>query len=118
MPTYLLSICFPPDAQQPPPAELEAIMMEMSAVGAAMVEQGVWVFAGGLHDQSSSTVVVNADDELQLTDGPYIESKEQIGGITIIEVEDLDAAIGWAQRQSEAARLPIEIRPFTHADAR
>ncbi len=118
MPTYLLSICYPADAVSPPPAELEAIMVRMNAVGHAMVEQGVWIFAGGLHDQSISTTVVDRDGELVITDGPYLESKEQIGGITIIEVEDLDAAIGWARQQSAAAGLPIEVRPFTHADTR
>lgn len=118
MPTYLLSVCYPADAQQPPPAELEAIMTRMTAVGNAMVNAGVWIFSGGLHDQSTATMVVDSDGELSLTDGPYIESKEQIGGISIIEAADLDEAIAWAQQQSAAAGIPIEVRPFMHATSR
>ncbi len=117
MPMYLLSVCYPADAHQPAPAELEHIMIKMGAIGNAMVEAGVWVFAGGLHDQSSSVTVRDQADELLLTDGPHLESQEQIGGITIIDVADLDAAIGWAQQQSAATGTPIEVRPFMHATA-
>ena len=115
---YLLSVCYPADLQAPEPAVLEQIMVQMNAVGTAMVEQGVWVFAGGLHDQTTATTVVDTDGELVLTDGPFIESKEQIGGITIIEVADLDEAIAWAKRQSAASGTPIEVRPFMHATSR
>ena len=114
---YLLSVCYPADAQAPAPAELEKIMLNMSAVGEAMVNAGVWVFAGGLHDQSSAMTVRCQADELLLTDGPYLESKEQIGGITIIDVADIDEAIGWAKQQSAATGTPIEVRPFVHATA-
>jgi len=118
MPMYQLSVCYPADLQQPPPAELEKIMVEMNKVGSAMVDQGVWVFAGGLHDQASATTVVDRAGELELTDGPFIESKEQSGGITIIDVADLDEAIDWARRQSAASGTPIEVRPFIYGRSR
>jgi len=118
MTMYQLSICYPADAQQPPPEKLELIMIQMNRVGAAMTEQGVWVFGGGLHDPSTATTVVDNAGEVLLTDGPFIESKEQIGGITIIEVDDLDAAIDWAQQQSAAAGVPVEVRPFIYGSCR
>ena len=118
MTMYQLSICYPADAQQPPPDALEQIMGEMKAIESAMTERGVWIFGGGLHDASTATVVVDRAGELELTDGPFIEAKEQIGGITIIEAEDLDEAIGWARRQSAAAGVPVEVRPFIHGSRR
>ncbi|MDO9484696.1 MAG: YciI family protein [Actinomycetota bacterium] len=118
MPMYQLSICYPADAQQPPPAELEQIMVEMNKVGTAMEQSNVWVFGGGLHDVSTATTVREIDGELLLTDGPFIEAKEQIGGITIIEAADLDEAINWARQQSAAAGVPVEVRPFIYGNCR
>ena len=118
MPMYLLSVCYPAGLQAPEPEVLEQIMIEMNAVGTAMVEQGVWVFAGGLHDQTTATTVVDHNGELTLSDGPFIASKEQIGGVTIIDVAGLDETIGWARRQSAASGTPIEVRPFIYATSR
>ncbi len=115
MPLYLLSVCYPADATQPSPDALEKIMRDVSAVGDEMVAQGVWVFSGGLSDASTATTVLEADGEPVITDGPFIEAKEQIGGFTILEVADLDEAIVWARKQSHATTTPIEIRPFAHA---
>ena len=87
----------------------------MTRVGALSVEMqtaGVWVFGGGLHDSSTATVVRDVDGEVTLTDGPFIESKEQIGGITIIDVPDLDAALAWGAKKAAAIGVPIEVRPF------
>jgi hypothetical protein len=78
---------------------------------------GVWVFAGGLHPPSTATVVRSVDGEVITTDGPFAETKEQLGGFWIIEVEDLDAALGWAAKGTVACRLPIEVRPFWSNDA-
>jgi hypothetical protein len=112
VPTYLLSVCYPADATQPPPDELAAIMTRVGALSAEMQAAGVWVFGGGLHDASSSTVVEDRDGEVVLTDGPFIESKEQIGGITIVDVADLDAALSWGAKKAAAIGVPIEVRPF------
>lgn len=80
---------------------------------------GAWVFAGGLHAPESATVVRVADGRPMITDGPYVEGKEHIGGFTIIQAPDLDAALAWAKRLAEAlvldghqTGLPIEVRPF------
>ena len=112
MPTYLLSVCYPAGATQPPPDELATIMTRVGALSAEMQEAGVWVFGGGLHDPSSATVVEDRAGEVVLTDGPFIESKEQIGGITIVEVDDLDAALAWGAKKTAAIGVPIEVRPF------
>ena len=72
----------------------------------------MWVFSGGLHPPSTATVLRPADDDLLTTDGPYAEGKEHLGGFTIINAPDLDAALEWGRRLARATTLPIEIRPF------
>ena len=112
MPQYLLSVCYPAGAVPPAPAELDRIIADVGVVDADMRAQGVWVFAGGLHDASTATVVTSHHGDTVMTDGPFIESKEQIGGFSIIAVDDLDAALSWAARLSEATTTPVEVRPF------
>jgi hypothetical protein len=112
MKRYLLSM-YQPDGPAPPPEVLDPIMRDLNALEQEMKAAGVWVFSGGLHDPSTATVLRLRDDEVLVTDGPYVEGKEHIGGFTIIEAPDLDAALGWARRYARAvARLPIEVRPF------
>jgi hypothetical protein len=118
MPLYQLSVCYPADAVEPAPEALAAIMRNVGAVRDELVEAGAWVFGGGLAEPSSATVVrADRDSEPVLTDGPFIESKEQIGGITVIEAADLDAALGWATKQAVALTVPVEVRPFLHGGA-
>ena len=118
MPQYLLSICYPRDAVEPEPDALAAIMRDVGAVRDQLVEAGAWIFGGGLADASSATVVrADRDSDPLLTDGPYLETKEQIGGLTIIEAADLDEALAWAAKQSAALTLPVEVRPFVHGGA-
>ena len=109
---YLLSVCYPADGSQPPPAELKKIMSDVMALQKEMQSAGVWVFSGGLHAPDSATVLRHQNGDLVLTDGPFIESKEQIGGITIVRVPDLDAALLWARKMARATTTPIEVRPF------
>jgi len=74
---------------------------------------GVGVFSGGLQPPSTATVVKASGTETLVTDGPYIEGKEHVGGFTIIQVPDLDAALEWGDKLARAIRLlPIEVRPF------
>ena len=70
------------------------------------------MFAGGLHEPHASTVVRPDGADVLLTDGPYAEGKEHVGGLNIIAVDDLDAALEWGGRLSRATTLPIEVRPF------
>jgi hypothetical protein len=109
---YLLSI-YQPDGEPPGPEILDPIMRDIDAVKQEMRDAGVWVFDGGLHSPDSATVVQLRDGELLTTDGPYVEGKEHVGGFTIIEAPDLDAALEWGGKLARAiAMLPIEVRPF------
>jgi hypothetical protein len=112
MAQYLLNIIQPD--QDPPPAEvLEPIMKNVLALRDQMKAANVWVFSGGLHRPSTSTVVHVKDGETLVTDGPFVEGKEHVGGFTVIRVPDLDAALGWARKLAQVlAPLSIEVRPF------
>lgn len=111
---YLLSF-YQPQGPIPSREVLEPIMRELDVLKQEMKAAGAWVFAGGLHATSTSTVVRSRDDETLITDGPFVEGKEVLGGITIIDVPDLDAALAWAERYARATTLPIEVRPFIDA---
>ena len=113
MKQYLLSVV-QPDGDPPPPEILEPIMRDVEALGREMQEAGVWVFSGGLTPPSAATVVRVTDGETLMTDGPYIEGKEHIGGFTIVRAPDLDAALEWGRKFAKATTLPIEVRAFAH----
>jgi hypothetical protein len=108
---YLLSV-YQPDGPAPPAEELERISADLDALNTELKRAGAWVFAGGLHPPSTATVVRVSDGEALVTDGPFAEGKEHIGGFTIVRAPDLDAALEWGRRLAEATTLPIEVRPF------
>src|SRR5215510_14101688 len=110
---YLLNI-YQPDGPPPPPDDLARIMRDVNDVVQATKTAGVWVLNGPLTPPGSSTVVRVRADEVLLTDGPFVEGKEFIGGFMVIRVPDLDAALEWAERLSRATTLSIEVRPFQH----
>jgi hypothetical protein len=110
MPQYLLSI-YQPDGGPPEPEILEPIMRDLRALNEEIRAAGAWVFSAGLHDASSATVVRHRDGETLMTDGPFVEANEHIGGFTIIEAADLDAALAWGAKYAKAITLPIEVRP-------
>ena len=111
MAQYLLSI-YQPDGPPPPPEALGPVMRDVEAVNREAGAAGAWVFAAGLHPPSSATVLHFKDGQLLTTDGPFIEGKEHIGGFTVIEAPDLDAALAWAAKYARAIPLPIEVRPI------
>ena len=108
---YLLSV-YQPDGPPPPPEVLERIGRDLDALNQELKAAGAWVFAGGLHPPSTATVVRARDGAVLTTDGPYAEGKEHIGGFTIVRAPDLDAALAWAAKLTQATTLPIEVRPF------
>ena len=114
MPHYLLSF-IQPEGPIPPPDVLDPIMRALDAVNRELKAAGAWVFAGGLHPPSTATVVRFKDDEVLITDGPFAEGKEYLGGITIVDAPDLDAALAWAAKITRITTLPIEVRPFNDA---
>ena len=77
----------------------------------------MWVFSGGLRPPRAATVVRSQRGEVLTTDGPYTEGKEHVGGVVVLRVADRRTAQHWAARLSEAATLPVEVRPFEPGDA-
>jgi hypothetical protein len=111
MKQYLLSVIQP--AGDAPRAEvLDAIARDLDALNTEMKAAGAWVFAGGLHDPSTATVLRPEEGDVLMTDGPFAEGKEHVGGFTIVKAPDLDAALAWGRRLARATTLPIEVRPF------
>ncbi|HEX8035767.1 MAG TPA: YciI family protein [Ktedonobacterales bacterium] len=111
MKQYLLSV-YQPDGPLPPPEFLEKVRRDLDILNQELKTAGAWVFAGGLHTPSTATVVRHHDGDLLMTDGPFAEGKEHIGGFTIIKAPDLDAALAWGRKLARATTLPIEVRPF------
>ncbi len=108
---YLLSI-YQPEGD-PPPAELLAqIDLDLEALREELRAAGAWVFAGGLATPSTARVVDPRREKMPMTDGPYVEAKEHICGINIIEVANDDEVIEWARKLARATTLPIEVRVF------
>lgn len=117
MPQYLLSI-YQPDGPPPPPEVLEPIMQNLAVLNEEMRQAGAWVFAGGLHPPETATVLKVAEGEMLTTDGPFVEGKEHLGGFTVIQAPDLDAALSWGGKLARVlSPLSIEVRPF-HYDSR
>jgi len=108
---YLLSV-YQPDGDPPPEVELDKIMREVGALTEEIKAAGVWVFDARLHPASTATVLLAKDGELTMTDGPFTEGKEHLGGFTIVDAPDLDAALDWAGRFARIIGLPIEVRPM------
>jgi hypothetical protein len=94
------------------PEQLQPIFESVDAFNQQLRAEGVWVFAGGLQPHDATTAVDNTGSELIVTDGPFVESKEYIGGFWIIEAPDLDAALTWAAEGSKACAGRVEVRPF------
>ena len=112
MKQYLLSVLQPAGGVAPAPEALQKIMRNVYALRDEMKSAGAWVFSGGLHEPSTATVLRHQNGHVLTVDGPFTESKEYIGGVSIIKAPDLDAALGWARKLAAATTLPIEIRPF------
>jgi hypothetical protein len=117
MTQYLLSVYQPGEAP-PPDLDMDRIMADVQALQEEMKEAGAWVFSGGLHGPSTATVLHPRDGDVLTTDGPYLEGKEYIGGFTIVQAPDLDAALAWGRKAARATTLPIEVRPFTGEEDR
>jgi hypothetical protein len=120
MTQYLLSVWFDDhEAEAASPtggyadeAEMQAAFEATDRFNQKLQEAGAWVFAGGLEAPSTATVVDGMGADVVMTDGPYAETKEQIGGFWIIEAPDLDAAVQWAAEGSAACKGKVEVRPF------
>ncbi|TQS41318.1 YciI family protein [Cryptosporangium phraense] len=127
MAQYLLSVYQPTGGEPPAPEALNVIMVNLGKLQQEMKDAGAWVFSGGLEAPETATVLqatgslrpdgTLSSDEVLLTDGPFIEAKEYLGGFTIIEADDLDEALRWGRRTAATIGLPIEVRPFFRVES-
>lgn len=113
MKQYLLSI-YQPDGPPPPPDVLQKIMRDVGGYLEEARSAGAWVFNGGLCPPTTATVLRVKDGGVLMTDGPYVEGKEHIGGFVVVNAADLDAALEWGRKLARVITLPIEVRPFQH----
>lgn len=112
MTQYLLSVWGVEGSPKPSDAEMQKAYADVDAFNQKLQDSGDWVFGGGLHPAATATVVRVSDGDVLTTDGPFAESKEQLGGFWIIKAPDLDAALTLAAEGSVACGAPVEVRPF------
>ena len=112
MTKYLFSVHSGPEAYARSLEEMQPMFESVARFNQQAQDAGIWVFAGGLQPAELATVVDNTGDTPVVTDGPYLETKEWIGGFWVFELPDLDAALTWANDASKACAGPVEVRPF------
>ncbi len=112
MKQYLLAVHMVEGEPVPSEEEMQQAYQAVDAFNAELKSAGAWVFAGGLHPPSTATVVRAQGGQVVTTDGPFAETKEQLGGFWVVKAPDLDAALEWAARGSAACGAPVEVRQF------
>lgn len=109
---YLVAIHHPDD-YDPLAVEDEAMSRDIDALNGEMVAAGVRVFVGGLQPvRSAKSLRAQPDGQVLVTDGPYLETKEHMAGLWVLEAADLDEALAWGRKAAIACRVPVEVRPF------
>jgi hypothetical protein len=116
MKRYLLCI-YQPQGGLPAPEFLEKVMRDLDSVNRELKSAGAWICAGGLKPLSIAKVARVKDGAVIISDGPFAETKELLGGISIIAAPNLEAATEWAGKIARATTLPIEVRPFQDGEA-
>ena len=117
MPQYLLSVWHdePYGDFDPNDPDMQRIGPKVDALNNEMQQTGAWVFGTGLRPASSATVIRSSSGDVTMTDGPYAETKEQMGGFWIVQAADLDAALEWGTKAAAACEGPVEVRPTEDA---
>ena len=92
--------------------EVQRTVQAVHALEAEIKAAGAWVFGGRLHDPSTATVVRRTGDEVITTDGPFAETRDHLGGLYVLEADDLNGALAWASKVSALIGTAIEVRPF------
>jgi hypothetical protein len=112
MTQYLLAVHNVEGEAAPSAEDMQRAYEAVDKFNAELQAAGAWVFAGGLHPADTATVVRVHDGDVLVTDGPFAETKEQLGGFWVIIADDLDGALAWAAKGAEACANPVEVRPF------
>ena len=112
MSQYMLSVHHDYGTEFPPMEEMQPVFEAVDRFNQKLQSEGAWVFAGGLQPRETSTTVDNTRGEPIVTDGPFAETKEWLGGFWVIQAADLDEAMRWATEASAACRGKVEVRPF------
>lgn len=113
MTQYLLSVYVSDEEMaNTSPADMQSAFEAVDKFNEELQSSGAWVFAGGLHPASTATVVKPAGGDTVVTDGPYVETKEYLGGFWVVEAPDLDAALAIAKKGALACAGTVEVRPF------
>ncbi len=112
MTQYLLSVHSVEGQAPPSEAEMRQMFADVDVFNAKLRATDAWVFAGGLHPADTATVVRVNGGQVLMTDGPFAETKEHLGGFWIVETEDLDGALALAAEATAACKAPVEVRPF------
>jgi hypothetical protein len=112
MAEYLLSVHHDYDTEFPSLEEMQPVFEAVDRFNQKVRDAGAWVFAGGLTPVQQATTVDNTGAAPIVSDGPYAESKEYLGGFWVIQAADLDEALQWAKEGSAACRGKVEVRPF------
>jgi hypothetical protein len=113
MPQYLMSVWHDDEYEvEFTSPEAQRLGAQVGALNAELESAGAWVFGAGLMPASSAIVLRQAAGEVTMTDGPYAETKEQMGGFWVIEAADLEAARAWARKAAAACEGPVELRPM------
>jgi hypothetical protein len=111
MAQYLVAIHHPDNYD--PSKEDEAMIRDIGALNKEMMAAGVRLFAGGLQSETKAkSLRAQPNGQVLITDGPYLETKEHIGGFWILECADIDEALAWGRKAVVACRTPVEVRPF------
>jgi hypothetical protein len=112
MQQYMLTVHSVEGSPAPSAEARQEVYRDVDAFNSELRSTGAWVFGGGLHPSNTATVVRVRDGEVLMTDGPFAEGKEHVGGFWVIAAPDLDAALEWAAKATRACDAPVEVRPF------
>ena len=112
MTQYMFSVNHEVGEELPTGDDVQRMFTQVDAFNQKVTDAGIWVFGGGLEPIETTTTVDATGPEPIITDGPYAEAKEWIGGFWILEAPDLDAALKLAIEASAACEGRVEVRPF------
>ncbi len=112
MTQYLLAVHSVTGEPDPAPDVLQKMYEAVDTFNQEIKDAGKWVFAGGLQPVETATTVRHEAGQVLLTDGPFAETREHLGGFWIVEADDLDEALDWAKRGARACQGDVEVRPF------